>query len=82
MRLVDPAQPSCLARPTALVVHDTDLPACLPAFRPALPRLAACPTLGLQELVLLGKEKELLEKDQSVAVLREEVGGVDGVGGC
>ena len=28
----------------------------------------------LQELVLLEKEKELLEKEQTVAVLREEVG--------
>lgn len=27
-----------------------------------------------QELVLLGKEKELLEKEQTVMVLREEVG--------
>lgn len=29
--------------------------------------------LAEKELVLLGKEKELLDKDQTVAVLREEV---------
>ncbi len=29
----------------------------------------------MQELVLLEKEKELLEKEQTVMVLREEVGG-------
>ncbi len=46
------------------------------------PRLRRCFWLHLQELVLLEKEKELLEKDQTVVVLREEVGGRVGARQC
>ena len=39
--------------------------------------ICCCPGLA-QELVLLEKEKELLEKEQTVTVLREEVSGQQG----